>query len=51
MVQVNNEWVYEDLDETNVVELIETFRRGETPKRGPQVDRRDSEGIQGRTTL
>lgn len=51
MVQVNNEWVYEDLDEKNIIELVETFKRGETPKRGPQIDRNHCEGPEGRTTL
>ena len=51
MIQVNNEWVYEDLDEENIIELLETFRRGEEPKRGPQIDRNGCEGPQGRTSL
>lgn len=51
MLQVNNEWVYEDLTEKNIVELVEQFRAGKTPKVGPQIDRNHSEGPQGRTTL
>ncbi len=51
MIQVNNEWVYEDLDEKNIIELIETFKRGDTPKWGPQTDRNFAEGPEGRTTL
>ena len=51
MLQVNNEWVYEDLTEKSIIELIETFRRGETPKWGPQVKRNFAEGPEGRTTL
>lgn len=51
MLQVNNEWVYEDLDEDNVVELVEKFRRGETVKKGPQNHRVNSEGPDGRTSL
>jgi len=51
MLQVNNEWVYEDLNEENIIELIETFKRGEEPKRGPQIKRNDAEGPLGRTTL
>lgn len=51
MIQVNNEWVYEDLDEKSIIELVETFRRGETPKKGPQINRNHSEGPSGRTTL
>lgn len=49
MLQVNNEWVYEDLNEKNIIELVETFRRGEPPKKGPQIERNHSEGPQGRT--
>lgn len=51
MLQVNNEWVYEDLTEENIVELVEQFRRGETPKFGPQIDRNYAEGPEGRTCL
>lgn len=51
MLQVNNEWVYEDLDEKNIIELVETFRRGEEPKKGPQIDRNHAEGPEGRTSL
>lgn len=51
MLQVNNEWVYEDLNEENMIELLETFRRGEVPKRGPQIDRNGCEGPEGRTSL
>jgi hypothetical protein len=51
MLQVNNEWVYEDLDTENVIELLETLRRGEDPKRGPQIDRNGCEGPEGRTSL
>jgi hypothetical protein len=51
MLQVNNEWVYEDLDEKNIIELVETFRKGETPKWGPQISRNFSEGPEGRTCL
>jgi len=51
MLQVNNEWVYEDLDEKSTINLIEQFRRGETPKVGPQIERNHSEGPHGRTCL
>ena len=51
MLQINNEWVYEDLDEENIIELLETLKAGEEPKRGPQVDRNLCEGPEGRTTL
>lgn len=51
MLQVNNEWVYEDLTEKNVVELVDQFRAGKTAKVGPQIDRNHSEGPKGRTSL
>ena len=51
MIQVNNEWVYEDLNEKNIVELVETFRRGETPATGPQIARNRCEGPLGRSSL
>jgi len=50
MLQVNGEWVYEDLTPTNVVELLEKLKKGEE-KRGPQNHRKNSEGPLGRTTL
>ena len=51
MLQVNNQWVYEDLTEQNVVELVEKFKAGEPVKRGPQNHRRNSEGPLGRVVL
>lgn len=51
MLQINNEWVYEDLTESNIIELVEKLRRGEEVKKGPQNHRRNSEGPQGRTSL
>lgn len=51
MLQVNNEWVYEDLTETNVVELLDRFRSGAEVKKGPQNHRKNSEGPHGRTSL
>lgn len=35
MLQVNNEWFYEDLTPENTVALLEQFKRGEEPKTGP----------------
>ena len=49
MLQINNEWVYEDLTEKNIVELVDQLRRGETPKKGPQIERNHAEGPLGRT--
>lgn len=51
MIQVNNEWVYEDLNEKSIVDLVEAFRRGDNPKTGPQIARNLCEGPLGRTTL
>jgi NADH dehydrogenase (ubiquinone) flavoprotein 2 len=51
MLQVNNQWVYEDLDEKNVIELIEKFKSGSEVKLGPQNHRNNSEGPLGRTSL
>ena len=51
MLQVNNEWFYEDLDEENVIELIEGFRSGKEMKVGPQNHRINSLGPEGRTSL
>lgn len=51
MLQINNEWVYEDLTEENVIELIEKLKRGEEVKKGPQNHRVNSEGPLGRTSL
>lgn len=50
MIQINNEHVYEDLNPENVVELLEALKRGDA-KIGPQTDRVNSEGPQGRTSL
>jgi len=51
MLQVNNQSVYEDLDEHNVIELIENFRSCKDVKVGPQNHRKNSEGPIGRTSL
>lgn len=52
MMQVNNEWFYEDLDKNNVINVIEKFKSGEEINPGPQIaSRRNSEGPQGRTCL
>ena len=50
MIQVNGEWVYEDLTPENTVQLLENLKNG-TDKKGPQIDRNDCEGPMGRTTL
>jgi NADH dehydrogenase (ubiquinone) flavoprotein 2 len=50
MLQINNEWVYEDLSPENVVPLLEGLKNG-TAKKGPQNDRKNSVGPMGRTSL
>jgi len=42
---------YEDLNARNVVALLDQFKRGETPKPGPQSSRTSSEPQGGATTL
>jgi hypothetical protein len=48
---VNNEWVYEDLDENSMKALMDTWKSGKEPKWGPQIDRNFAEGPDGRTSL
>lgn len=50
MLQIGKDY-YEDLDGPLTEKLIEAFRRGETPKPGPQNSRRSSEPEGGPTTL
>jgi len=50
VVQINDDF-YEDLDEASIKKVLEAFRRGETPKPGPQVDRQTSAPEGGPTTL
>lgn len=50
MIQVNGEWVYEDLNPENMVKLLEDLKNGNA-KIGPQIERNGCEGPQGRTTL
>ena len=51
MIQVNNEWFYEDLDYDSTTNLLQQWKDGKTPKTGPQNGRINSEGIEGRTSL
>ena len=51
MLQVNNEWVYEDLTPESTVELLKAWERGEEPQVGPQNGRINSLGPMGRTSL
>jgi len=50
VVQINDDF-YEDLDEASIKKVLDAFRRGETPKAGPQVDRQTSAPEGGLTTL
>lgn len=47
---VNDDY-YEDLDYAKARELLAAFKRGETPKAGPQNGRQGSMPIGGKTTL
>jgi len=50
MLQIGKDF-YEDLDGPKTEALLEAFRRGETPKPGPQNGRRSSEPEGGALTL
>ena len=50
VVQINDDF-FEDLDEASINKVLDAFRRGETPKAGPQVDRQTSAPVGGATTL
>ena len=51
MIQVNNEWFYEDLTYDSMTQLMQDWKDGKEPKTGPQNGRINSCGIEGRTTL
>lgn len=46
-----DEEYYEDLDADSTLRFIESLRKGEKPKAGPQVDRQTSAPVGGPTTL
>jgi NADH-quinone oxidoreductase subunit E len=50
MLQIGRDF-YEDLDGPKTEAILDAFRRGETPKPGPQNGRFSSEPIGGTTTL
>src|SRR5580765_193626 len=50
MLQIGKDF-YEDLDGPTTEKSLEAFRRGETPKPGPQNSRRSSEPLGGALTL
>ena len=51
MMQVNNEWFYEDLTPESTLEIMKTWKAGGEPKVGPQNGRKNSIGPMGRTSL
>lgn len=51
MIQVNNEWFYEDLDYDSMTNLLQQWKDGKTPETGPQNGRKNSLGALGRTSL
>jgi hypothetical protein len=51
MIQVNNEWFYEDLTYDSMQALMQDWKDGKEPKVGPQNGRINSCGIEGRTSL
>lgn len=51
MMQVNNEWFYEDLTAESIDNIMNEWREGKEPKKGPQINRNFSEGPHGRTSL
>lgn len=51
MLQVNNEWFYEDLTPETTVALLKKWQAGEEPTPGPQNGRINSLGPMGRTSL
>jgi NADH-quinone oxidoreductase subunit E len=50
VVQINDDF-YEDLDAASTKRVLDAFRRGETPKPGPQINRQTSAPEGGPTTL
>ena len=50
VVQINDDF-YEDLDGASLKKVLDAFKRGETPKPGPQVDRQTSAPEGGPITL
>lgn len=50
MLQIGRDF-YEDLDGPKTEAILDAFRRGETPKPGPQNERHSSEPIGGLTSL
>jgi NADH dehydrogenase (ubiquinone) flavoprotein 2 len=51
MMQVNNEYFYEDLTPESIVNIIDKFKKGQPVEVGPQIKRNRCEGPHGRTSL
>lgn len=51
MIQVNNEYFYEDLTYESMTQLMQDWKDGKEPKVGPQNGRINCLGIEGRTSL
>ena len=51
MIQVNNEYFYEDLTYDSMTQLMQDWKDGKEPQVGPQNGRFNSCGIEGRTSL
>lgn len=51
MMQINNEYFYEDLTPENTITMLDKFKKGEHVEPGPQIDRNRCEGPMGRTSL
>lgn len=51
MIQVNNEYFYEDLTYESMTQLMQDWKDGKEPQVGPQNGRKNSIGIDGRTSL
>ena len=51
MIQVNNEYFYEDLTYDSMTQLMQNWKDGKENKFGPQIDRQWSCGPESRTSL
>jgi NADH-quinone oxidoreductase subunit E len=50
LVQINDDF-YEDLDADKTRQVLDAFKKGETPKPGSQIGRKSCEPIEGLTSL
>lgn len=51
MIQVNNEYFYEDLTYDSMTNILQNWKDGKENEFGPQIDRQWSLGPEGRTSL